>query len=67
MKKISSCFMPGENLIEHRLEKAAELLSNGMSVTDTYILVGFRNRSHFTKLFTSKHKCTPSSWKLKNN
>lgn len=59
--------LPPQNwLIEHRLEKAAELLSNGMSVTDTYIQVGFRNRSHFTKLFTSKYKCTPSSWNSKN-
>ncbi|MDE6810019.1 MAG: helix-turn-helix domain-containing protein [Muribaculaceae bacterium] len=34
-----------------------------MSVTDTYIQVGFRNRSHFTKLFTSKYNCAPSSWR----
>lgn len=60
--KLSS-LSPQKWLIERRLEKATELLSNGMSVTDTYIQVGFRNRSHFTKLFTSKYKCAPSSWK----
>lgn len=56
---------PQKWLIERRLEKAADLLSNGTSVTDTYIQVGFRNRSHFTKLFTAKYKCTPSLWKQK--
>ena len=54
---------PQKWLIERRLEKAAELLSKGTSVTDTYIQVGFRNRSHFTKLFTAKYNCPPSSWK----
>lgn len=58
---------PQKWLIEHRLEKAAELLAKGMSVIDTYIQVGFRNRSHFTKLFTAKYKCPPSLWKQANN
>lgn len=60
--KISS-LPPQKWLIERRLEKAAEMLSYGMSVTDTYIKVGFRNRSHFTKLFTSKFECPPSLWR----
>ncbi|MDE6073896.1 MAG: AraC family transcriptional regulator, partial [Muribaculaceae bacterium] len=58
-----SSITPQKWLIEHRLEKATELLSEGLSVTDTYIQVGFRNRSHFTKLFTSKYNCAPSSWR----
>lgn len=61
-----SSITPQKWLIERRLEKAAELLSEGLSVTDTYIQVGFRNRSHFTKLFTSKYDCAPSSWMSKN-
>ncbi len=60
--KLSS-LSPQKWLIEHRLEKASQLLSKGMSVTDTYIQVGFRNRSHFTKLFTAKYNCPPSVWR----
>ena len=47
-------------LIEHRLEKAADLLSEGTSVIDTYVQVGFRNRLHFTKLFSAKYNCVLS-------
>ncbi len=53
--------------IEHRLEKEAELLAKGMSVIDTYIQVGLRNRSHFTKLFTAKYNCPSSLWQQSNN
>ncbi|MDE6804452.1 MAG: AraC family transcriptional regulator [Muribaculaceae bacterium] len=58
-----SALTPQKWLIERRLIKAAELLSKGMSVSDTYIQVGFHNRSHFTKLFTAKYNCPPSMWK----
>ncbi len=54
---------PQKWLIERRLEKAAELLAEGVSVIDTYIQVVFRNRSHFTKMFTAKYNCPPSHWK----
>lgn len=64
--KLSS-LSPQKWMIEHRLEKAAELLSEGKSVTDTYMTVGFRNRSHFTKLFTAKYNCPPSLWNKAND
>lgn len=53
---------PQKWLIEYRLQKASEMLSKGTSVTDAYIQVGFRNRSHFSKLFTEKFNCPPSLW-----
>ena len=58
-----SLLTPQKWLSERCLEKAADLLSKGTSVTDTYIQVGFRNSSYFTKLFTAKYKCPPSAWK----
>lgn len=51
---------PQKWLIEHRLEKARQLLAEGKSVSATYVSVGFKNRSHFTKTFTEKFGCSPS-------
>lgn len=51
---------PQKWLMEHRLEKARQLLAEGKSVSATYVKVGFKNRSHFTKTFTEKFGCSPS-------
>lgn len=57
--KVSS-LSPQKWLIEHRLERARQLLESGKSVTATYTSVGFKNRSHFTRSFTERFGYSPS-------
>jgi AraC-like DNA-binding protein len=45
-----------------RMEKAAEFLREGMSVTETATAVGYSNVSAFIKTFGSHHCTTPSRW-----
>jgi AraC-like DNA-binding protein len=46
-------------LIEIRLKKSKEFLSNGMSVTQTCIAVGYKSPSSFSNLFKRKTGLTP--------
>ena len=46
-------------LIETRLEKSKEFLSNGKSVTATCFAVGYESPSSFSTLFKSKTGLTP--------
>lgn len=55
---------PKQWLIENRMIKATKLLSNGSSVTNCAIEVGYSNTSHFIKSYKSIHGKTPS--KMKN-
>lgn len=49
---------------EIRMQKAAELLLNGISVSETAENVGFVNKSHFAKEFKGYFFVDPSNYKL---
>lgn len=49
-------------LIEIRLKKSKEFLSNGMSVTETCIAVGYESPSSFSNLFKNKTGVTPTGF-----
>ena len=51
---------PQKWLIEKRLKKAYELIKSGKSVSDTYIEVGFKNRSHFSTAFKNRFGYSPN-------
>ena len=51
---------PQKWIIEKRLTKAHELIENGSSVTDAYIEVGFKNRSHFSTAFKNRYGYSPN-------
>lgn len=53
---------PERWLIEHRLDRAYELISaSGARPSDVYIQVGFKNRSHFSVAFKRKFGVSPSA------
>jgi AraC-like DNA-binding protein len=54
---------PHQYLLSVRLERAAEMLLDGKSVTETCFDVGFSNLSHFTRSFQRRFGCRPSSLK----
>jgi AraC-like DNA-binding protein len=55
---------PTEQLIERRLERAAELLAGGDgNVGEVAYAVGFRSVSHFTNRFRDRFGVTPSAWR----
>ena len=57
---------PKQWLIDHRLEKAYQLLTNGESnVTQTAFQVGYENLSHFIKAFQKKYQISPKQLVLK--
>ena len=51
---------PHHYLIGVRLDRAAEMLLDGRTVTEACYEVGFANLSHFTRSFTRKFGCVPS-------
>jgi AraC family transcriptional regulator len=53
---------PHQHLIRIRLERAAEMLRSGTSVTDTCFSSGFRNLSHFIRSFQKQHGTSPSRY-----
>lgn len=48
---------------EKRLVKAIELISNGNSLTDTALQVGFDNYSSFFRAFTKRYETNPTNYK----
>ena len=52
---------PQKWIIEKRLDKAFELIKSGKSVSDTYIEVGFKNRSHFSTAFKNRYGYSPNT------
>ena len=54
---------PHRYLLDVRLNRAAQLLSDGKPVTETCFDVGFSNLSHFTRSFQRRFGCVPSSIK----
>lgn len=57
---------PKQWLIKRKMEKAGELLSNGVNVTNCAIEVGYSNVSHFIKAYKSVYGETPKE-RRKNN
>lgn len=56
---------PLEHLNNMRVEKAAELLLSGSSVTETAMEVGVPNVGHFIRLFKKRYGATPYQWQKK--
>lgn len=56
---------PLEHLNNMRVEKAAELLISGSSVTEAAMEVGVPNVGHFIRLFKKRYGTTPYQWQKK--
>ena len=56
---------PHNDLIEVRLDKAKNLLTNqALSISQTAELCGFSNLSHFSRYFKKHCGCSPKEWRL---
>jgi AraC-like DNA-binding protein len=55
---------PHRRLLEIRLQRAAERLRDGCSVTNACFAVGFSNLSHFIRLFRRRFGTSPSRYAL---
>jgi AraC-like DNA-binding protein len=53
---------PHRYLLKTRLERAAELLREGSSVTETCFASGFNNLSHFTRVFQRAYGYSPAQF-----
>lgn len=54
---------PQEIIRSYKLKKAAEFLSEeDLSVADVSVKVGFKSRTHFSKLFKERFELTPSKY-----
>lgn len=55
---------PFELLKMYRLRKAAELLAQDqkLSVSEVYVMTGFKSRTHFSKLFKEKYNVSPGKF-----
>lgn len=51
---------PARWIVRRRLDEAMSLLKSGMSVSDTYLKVGFRNLSHFSTAFKRQFGLQPT-------
>ena len=59
---------PKADLLQARLEKAKNLLSNeALQVKEVALLCGFRNLEHFTRYFTGNCGCSPRKWQEQAN
>lgn len=54
---------PRQYIIERRIERAKELLANGLSVTDTCFDIGFDSPSSFSTLFKSRVGVSPNEFR----
>jgi len=66
MMKENIALSPKEYLIKTRLAKASELLSKGVSVTETAEKTGFNSYAHFIRIFTKYMGTSPYKYG-KNN
>jgi AraC-like DNA-binding protein len=56
---------PSHHIKTRKIEKAAQLLvSTNMRINNIFLECGFKNASHFTRLFTQKYKTSPSAFRL---
>ncbi len=54
---------PYELLKEYRLVRATELLSSGKyNVNEVSLMTGFKNRSHFSRIFKERYNISPSKY-----
>ena len=64
MFKQSTNFTPHQYLVKQRMIKATELLRySDMAIADIGYLVGYRNSSHFTKVFRQYFQVTPKIYR----
>ncbi|MBC7898892.1 MAG: helix-turn-helix transcriptional regulator [Saprospiraceae bacterium] len=55
---------PQQFLMQQRIERAKELLSNNkLPIVEISLRTGFKNQSHFTTLFRKFTKLTPKTWR----
>ena len=54
---------PRQYLMDKRIEKAKEYLTEGLTVTETCFAVGFESLGSFSKLFKTKTGKSPSVYK----
>ncbi|SRR5215204_62159 len=55
---------PQQYLMEQRIERAKQLLSNDdLPIVEVSLRTGFKNQSHFTTLFRKFTKSTPKLWR----
>lgn len=57
--KSSTGFSIGNYIIIYRIKRACELLQDGESVQNTGRLVGFKNNTHFIRMFKQHIGCSP--------
>ena len=58
---------PFELLKAYRIKKAAELLINKkLPVNEVYVMIGFKSRTHFSKLFKETYGVTPGKYAAKS-
>ncbi len=63
--KVITNTSPFELLKEYRLKRAAEMLSEGnLNVNEVCMQTGFKDRSHFSRLFKDRYGASPSKWKV---
>lgn len=54
---------PGKWIVEHRLDRARQLITEeGKRAVDVYLLVGFKNRSHFFTAYKKRFGHAPSAY-----
>lgn len=62
--KVITNTSPFELLKEYRLKRAAELLHDAEhNVNEVCMMTGFKDRSHFSRLFKEKYDMSPSKWR----
>lgn len=54
---------PKEYVLSMKIEKAKELLAEGLLIRDIAILLGYRDIYHFGKIFTAKTGYTPTEYR----
>jgi AraC-like DNA-binding protein len=65
--KSATGLRPHEYLLRRRVERAQEaLLSDGASVVDVALSVGFQSQPHFTTIFRRIVGQPPHAWRLSN-
>ncbi|WP_265106058.1 helix-turn-helix domain-containing protein [Pseudomonas sp. HN2-3] len=61
--KLSTGVSPIEWRLKARLEKAKELLTTSLTLTEVGLEAGFCDQAHFTKAFTRLAGTTPKKWR----
>ena len=64
MFKLSTGLTPHQYIVKQRLDKAKELLRySQIAIADVGYLVGYKNSSHFTRVFRRHIKTTPKAYR----